>query len=397
MSRHEIIREPYGILFQEQAAFKDVYGGETGFVFLECLRIRPKDRDSKSVIVFSHPTGRGAWLPICTALAHAGFHVVFVGTRYAGSDHALTMEKCVVDLGQGIADMKKRFGYERVILGGWSGGGSLSLYYQEQSLNPSVTATPAGDPPDLTKETLPPADAVMLLAAHVSRAVTLTEWIDPAIGNENDPFTRDPALDLYSPGGVKPPYTEDFLATYREAQVTRNRRITTWVENMLAERQAAEGPGAEFGFVVHGTMADPRWLDPAVDPNDRVPGTCYLGDPKVVNMGPVGLARFTTLRSWLSQWSYDRSGANGLVNAAHVGVPVLVVSNTADNACTPSHATRLYDAVGHPDKSFVEVQGATHYYAGQPNHLGQCVATCADWLHRRNLESITVPGSLLSG
>jgi hypothetical protein len=32
-------------------------------------------------------------------------------------------------------------------------------------------------------------------------------------------------------------------------------------------------------------------------------------DPQVVNMGPFGLARFCTLRSWLSQWSYD--DANG--------------------------------------------------------------------------------------
>ena len=56
-------------------------------------------------------------------------------------------------------------------------------------------------------------------------------------------------------------------------------------------------------------MADPRWLDPTVDPNERTPGTCYLGDPEVVNNSPVGLARFCTLRSWLSQWSYD--DANG--------------------------------------------------------------------------------------
>ncbi len=306
------------------------------------------------------------------------------------------MEKCVVDLGQGIADLIKRFGYERVVLGGWSGGGSLSLYYQEQALRPSVTATPAGDPPDLTRETLPPADAVLLLAAHISRALTLTEWIDPAIADETRPFERDPELDLYaSDAQNRPPYSEAFLTRYRAAQVARNRKITAWVEAHLAERIAADGPGAEFGFVVHGTMADPRWLDPAVDPSDRAPGVCYLGDPKTVNMGPVGLARFTTLRSWLSQWSYDRSNANGIVNAAHVGVPVLVVSNTADTACTPSHAARLFDAVGHPDKTLIEVKDATHYYAGQAKQLGQCVATCADWLARRDLETVTVNGSLL--
>ena len=60
----------------------------------------------------------------------------------------------------------------------------------------------------------------------------------------------------------------------------------------------------------HGTVADPRWLDPTVDPNERTPGTSYLGDPQVVNMSPVGLARFCTLRNWLSQWSYDDAGAD---------------------------------------------------------------------------------------
>ncbi len=32
----------------------------------------------------------------------------------------------------------------------------------------------------------------------------------------------------------------------------------------------------ERGFIVHGTMADPRWLDLSVDPSDRELG-CYLG------------------------------------------------------------------------------------------------------------------------
>ena len=64
--------------------------------------------------------------------------------------------------------------------------------------------------------------------------------------------------------------------------------------------------------MTHRTMADPRWLDPAVDPNDRRPGWCYLGEPETVNVGPVGLARFSTLRSWLSQWSIDHARADGV-------------------------------------------------------------------------------------
>ena len=61
----------------------------------------------------------------------------------------------------------------------------------------------------------------------------------------------------------------------------------------------------EKSFVVHGTMADPRWLDATVDPNGRRAKWCYLGDPEMVNDAPSGLARYTTTRSWLSQWSVD--------------------------------------------------------------------------------------------
>lgn len=50
-------------------------------------------------------------------------------------------------------------------------------------------------------------------------------------------------------------------------------------------------------------MADPAILDVTIDPNEREAGVSYLGGPRVVNHGPVGLARFCSLRSWLSQWS----------------------------------------------------------------------------------------------
>ena len=93
-------------------------------------------------------------------------------------------------------------------------------------------------------------------------------------------------------------------------------------------------------------MADPRWLDPAVDANDREPGRCYLGDPRLINDSPGGLGRFTTLRSWLSQWSHDRSNADGVACGRRISVPVLVIGNSADDACTPSHTERLYDGGG---------------------------------------------------
>lgn len=381
-----IVREPYGFAHKEVTKIKDVYGGPTGSVFVECMRIRPEGVESKSVILFSHPVGGGSFLPMVTALAAAGRHIIYCNTRFRGNDTALVLEKCVLDLGASIADLKKRFGYETVILGGWSGGGSLSMFYQDQAEHPTITHTPAGDEADLVGANLQPADAILLLAAHVSRNVTLTEWMDPSITDEDRPYERDVELNIYDPACPnQPPYSAEFVERFRAAQIARNRRITARVKATLAELKAKGDDYMERPFVVAGTMCDVRWTDPTQDPSDRPAGTCYLGEPRVANDGPVGLARFTTLRSWLSQWSYDDSRAHGEENAANISCPVLVINNTADLACTPSHANRLFEAVASKDKSLVQIDKADHYYMDRKELLPQAVQTVRDWLEARSL------------
>lgn len=101
------------------------------------------------------------------------------------------------------------------------------MLYQQQAQRPTLTASPSGDGPDLAQLDLPAADAIMLLAAHISRHGTLTEWLDASIIDESDPSKRDPDLDLYDPNNPnQPPYSAQFLTRYRQAQIDRNRRIT---------------------------------------------------------------------------------------------------------------------------------------------------------------------------
>jgi pimeloyl-ACP methyl ester carboxylesterase len=340
--------------------------------------IRPTT-PSPTVLVTMHPIGGTGGLPVMRLFANAGVHVLAADSRYRGVDNALIMERVALDLGAAVRYARERLGYRHVILLGWSGGGALSAFYQAEAEHPTLTATPAGDGPDLTKAGLLPADGVIQMAAHISRHGTLTEWMDASILDEAVPERRDPALDLYG-DAVKPPYDAAFLARYRAAQIARNRRITAWVKAKLAHLRDSGRPHDEFAFVVHGTMAAPCWLDPAVDPSDRKPGTTYLGDPRIVNMSPVGLARFSTLRSWLSQWSYDDARADGPGSLSRVSVPVLVVSNSADDACTPSHGRRLFEAVRHADKRFYEVKGATHYYQDQPEQGAEAVGVVKAWL-----------------
>lgn len=382
---HKYDRIPYLIIFNDTSPYRDTYGGPGGQVALESYLLKPRDVESDTAIVFMHPIGGGAYLPMMNALARAGHHVIYCNSRYRGVDSALIMEKVVQDMGACLRDTKERLGYEKVVLAGWSGGGALSLYYQQQAQNATVSTSADGDGPDLATLDLPAADGMMLIAAHISRHGSLTEWMDASILDESDPTKRDPELDLYNPDNPnQPPYTAEFVQQYRAAQIARNRRITAWVKAKLAEIKDAGRPLDEFGFVVHGTMADPRWLDPTLDANDREPGTCYLGDPQVSNMIPVGLARFCTLRSWLSQWSYDDARADGIRCGNDIAVPTLVIGNGADDACTPSHTRRLFEAIGHPDKECHTIEGATHYYDGpaQRGPLNQSVGVVGDWLAR---------------
>jgi pimeloyl-ACP methyl ester carboxylesterase len=379
-----VVREPYGFVHADKSRLKDVYGGPAGQVFVECMRIRPESGASNTVILFSHPTGGGSFLPLVTALAAAGRHVIYCNPRYRGNDTALILEKCLLDLGACVADLKKRFGYEKVILGGWSGGGSLSMFYQDQATDPTIDETPTGDFVGIREAGFQPADGLLLLAAHISRSVTMTEWIDPSITDESKPFVRDRALNIYDADcPQQPPYSAEFVARFREAQIARNRRITAWVQDQLEQLRQQGEPDAERCFTVQGTMCDVRWTDPTQDPSDRRPYTCYLGDPKLANDGPVGLGRFTTLRSWLSQWSYDESRAHGEKNAARVTCPALVINNTADLACTPSHAGRLYAALGSPDKEIVHIKDADHYYIERRDLLPQAVSAVGNWLDAR--------------
>ena len=384
MAGQRVERVPLVLAFEDRSAFKETYGGSTDTVVLEGQLLKPEAPIGDVVLLFMHPTGTMNLLPLPNALARAGVPVMTCGSRYPHNDTALIMEKVLIDLGAYVRHAKERLGFAKVVLAGWSGGGSLSLFYQAQAEAPTITETPAGDPVDLAGAGLLPADAVMQLAAHVSRATTLTEWLDASILDEQDPTRRDAELDLYDPSGPQPPYDAAFLERYRAAQIARARRITAGVKDQLAALRAAGREHEERCFVVHGTMADPRWLDPAVDSNDRAPGRCYMGDPRIVNMMPAGLGRYASLRAWLSQWSFDDSRADGPRSAATISVPAFVIENSADDACTPSHTQRILDGLhagpGRERVTFERIEGATHYYLGQREELGRATDACLRWL-----------------
>ena len=378
------------IAYSEKTEHLETYGfsGNQGMINLEGILIRPKITRSATLLIFMHPASTLQLLPVPREAAKMGAHVLCAGSRYARNDTAGILENVLLDLGAYIRHAKEKWGYEKIILVGWSGGGSLSLFYQAQAENPTITHTPAGDPVDLTKAALIPADAVIFQAAHISRAQLLLDIIDPSVLDEQDPDNRDIELDIYDPANPnQPPYTAEFIIRYRDAQLARMRRITATVKSTLGMLKTKGTAEVERGFITHRTLADPRFLDATLDPNDRRIGWCYLGNPETANTGPVGLARFSTLRSWLSQWSIDDSNCNGIDCASRLSVPVLVIENSADDAVPQPHARRVFDAAVSKDKTYKLIDGATHYYVGQPEKLNQVTVMTLDWLAERGLFS----------
>ena len=206
----ELSSEWVHVAYAETAKFTEVYGfsGSQGVVNCEGVRFTPRGRPSKTLAVFMHPASTLQLLPVPRALAQAGVHVLCAGSRFARNDTPLIMEKVALDLGAYIRHAKEKWGYEKILLCGWSGGGSLSLFYQSQAEKPSITQTPAGDAVDFKDAKLIAADAMIFQAAHLSRATMLSETIDPSVLDEADPDRRDPELDIYNPACPnQPPYT----------------------------------------------------------------------------------------------------------------------------------------------------------------------------------------------
>src|SRR5882757_2707842 len=164
---HEIEFEWVHLSHQEPSVFVETYGfsGNQGAINLEGIRIRPVGKPSDTLLVFMHPASTLQLLPVPRAAAQLGAHVLCAGSRYQRNDTAAILEKVLLDLGAYIRHAKTEWGYEKIVLVGWSGGGSLALFYQSQAESPSIKHTPAGDAVDVVGANLIPADAVIFQAA----------------------------------------------------------------------------------------------------------------------------------------------------------------------------------------------------------------------------------------
>jgi hypothetical protein len=288
-------------------------------------------------------------------LAQRGFGFLGWNTRFRGMGYYFTLEQAVVDIGVGVRWLREVKKVDIVVLLGNSGGASLMGAYQSQAIEPNIRPTRGSSVPDAALG-LPAADLFVSLNAHPGRPDVLTMWLDPSLTDESDPLSVDPGLDMFDPKRTVP-YQQSFIDRYRQAQKERNHRITALCLEEL-DRMSAAG-AYDRVFNVFRTWADLRFLDLEIDPSDREVG-CYLGDPKVANHLPFGLATTNTLRAWLSMWSLSESQCRAQPHLGRINQPSLVIQSNDDQGCYPSDAKTIFDALASEDKTLEMIRG-DHY------------------------------------
>jgi hypothetical protein len=354
-----------------------------------------------TVVCLMHPRADFSRHYAVPGLVDAGFGVFCQNSRWLGNDATLVHEPLLLDVAAGLGAMRARF--DRVVLCGNSGGGSLFTFYLSEALAPEgqrLGDTAAGDRFDLNGFDLPRADAMIYLAAHPGEGHFLLQAIDPSVINEADPTSCDPSLDMYDPrnGFAAPPvesrYANEFLERYRDAQRARIERLDVIARERVARRRAARERARETGsapdlraaiateyLVVYRTEADPRCTDLSLDGSARDYGSLFSRRPDLFNYGPVGFARVVTPEAWLSTWSGLSSRAGITRTGPRMTLAALMVSYTGDNCIFPSDAELIASSLGTRRLTRVEAT-ADHY--GHPASTGREVAIggIVDWLRK---------------
>jgi pimeloyl-ACP methyl ester carboxylesterase len=386
------LRYPHELVELEESIRRELveHAAADGVPLAGALYLPPRT-DPDVVLLAMHPRVDFFQHYLVPHAVGAGYAFMGSRTRHLNNDADALHERLLLDVAGTVAWLRER-GFAKVVLLGNSGGGSLFAFYLAQAARAPAARlahAPSGDRVPLRDVELPMAEGLILLASHLGEGVFLLDRLDPSVVDEADPTAVNPRLDMYDArNGYRPMaegpsrYSADFVAEFRAAQRARCERIDRQALGACEEaayfRAKLASDGARMTpeerslvtrralqrrwLLVYRTLADPRYLDPRLDPSERPLGSIfsYGRDPIHGNYGE-GLARAMSARGWLSTWSGLSSNAALAQTLPEVGVPTLVVAALADTDIYPSECRRAFDAAAARDKAYAELPAADHY------------------------------------
>jgi pimeloyl-ACP methyl ester carboxylesterase len=371
----------------------------------------------KTVVCLMHPRADMTRHYAIPYLLEAGYAAFGQEGRWPSNDIACIHEMLLPDIASGMTFLREKRGFEKIVFIGNSGGGSLYTFYQSQAATPAperLKDTPAGDPYDLNRFTLPLGDGMVILAAHLGEGKFMQNAIDPSVTDEDDPLSCDPSLDMYNPanGFKEPPqpskYSQEFIQRYRAAQTARVARIDAIARRYIEEQRyfqelirqpefdALPLPRRSFlsrralvgrYMEIHRTEANLTYADQSICPSSRDYGSLWSPRPDLFNYMEAGFGKYQTPRAWLSNWSGLSSRAAVLHSIQKVTIPTLVVNYTGDHAIYPEESEAIYQQSPAADKQFVQVD-ADHFgypLPSKPNQGGrdESMRLICQWLRER--------------
>jgi pimeloyl-ACP methyl ester carboxylesterase len=346
------------------------YGSSPG----QGLYVTPKGKSPKVALIAAHYNVDFSEHYMAPYIARHGYGFLGWNTRYRNAEDQFLLEHAVLDIGVGIDWLRKVKGVETVVIVGNSGGGSLMAAYQAEAIAPTLGhLLPSAGQEAL--EQLDKADLYISLNAHEGRPIVFTNFLDASVVDEWDPVPTDQSLNPFNPDNG-PPFSEEFITRYRAAQKARNQRITDWAKAELKRVNDAGIP--DRLFPVYRSQGDLRFLDPSIDPSERVTPMCLRGDPYISNNLP-GSGRFNNLKTWLSMWSLETSLCKGPPQLAKITQPSLVIQGLGDPGVFPSDARSIFESLGTSDKDLHLISGE-HYFEEARASREKAADIMASWI-----------------
>ena len=360
----------------------------------------PSGKQSIAFVVI-HEDANTIESDICTQLAQRGYTMLCIKSEF-GQQAQVTWDALALDVAGAVKYLRGLSAVKKVVLIGYSGGGSIMSYYQNVAQN-GVAACQAPErlnPCGNAVANMPPADGVILGDAIPGIAFSDLSALDASVVNEQDPRARDASLDMYaapndfSASGPSS-YAPAFIDRYTAAQGARMDRLIAQAQDLLKQARDGKGPYANDAPMPVGRLSARIWEAdlsllshtkgkyPLISPEfpDGSPPQ-VINSLRVTSADPTGNQRWDPRKGGFSAATFlsiaaikapnlriaadsitgvDWASTNTstVLNVAGIRSPLLIMSMTGHYWIVPSEMY-LEAATKATDKTLVYIKGASH-------------------------------------